>query len=69
MVGQIVIYPVQVKILLGCSHTTASKKLQQVRDVLGKKPESFITIKEFCDYWEIPLNDVLELLKIQNKKP
>lgn len=53
-----------VKILYDCSDDTARRKINQARTALGKADHQEITVKEFCDYWGFPLEEVLQQLKL-----
>ena len=44
----------EIGIKMEISQSTASRKLQLVRDALDKRFPKIITVKEFCDYYEIP---------------
>ena len=44
----------EIGIKMEISQSTASRKLRLVRDALDKRFPKIITVKEFCDYYEIP---------------
>jgi hypothetical protein len=50
---RVVIYTQDIMAFTGKSPNTARRMLATVREVLGKKPESLVTIPEFAVVWEI----------------
>jgi len=48
--------------LEGCSSTTASRLLNQVRYALGKSAKKPITISEYCEYFEVDQEEVTKYL-------
>ena len=54
----IYVYPVQAKDimkLLGCSMSTAYRKLTKLKKEKGKKSYGVITLDEFCEFYGIKL--------------
>ncbi|RTL56249.1 MAG: hypothetical protein EKK37_17400 [Sphingobacteriales bacterium] len=58
------IYLQDVMIISGCSAATASRKIKQVKDALGKKEVQRVTIKEYCDYYGYDYSDILIQLNL-----
>lgn len=44
------------------SENSAWREHRQVRDALGKKGRR-LSIKEYCSYWELDLNETIEFLQ------
>jgi hypothetical protein len=59
---RIVIYPRDVENITGRNERTARKLLQKLRMVLGKSPDGFITIQEFCAFFEMDEDVVREFM-------
>lgn len=60
--GGMFITPRDIQIITGTmSDRVARREHLSIRDALGKR-SGRITIKEYCDYWEIDLNETLEFL-------
>lgn len=60
---RIVLYPRDVENITGRSDRTSRKLLQKIRLALGKAPEEFITVKEFCSFYGIQEELVNEFLR------
>jgi len=45
-----------------CSQRTALRRIDQVRYALNKRKKNPVTLKEYCDYWQIPEQEVKNLL-------
>ena len=45
-----------------CSAATASRKLQQVRFCLNRKKGKPVTLKEYCQYYDFNIQDVITFL-------
>jgi hypothetical protein len=52
--------------LEGCTAGTASRKLNQVRFCLKRSMGKPVTMKEYCRYWEIDMEQATTFL---NQKP
>lgn len=50
-----------VQVLTGKSYKNSNKELIAVRDALGKKSNR-ITVKEYCDYYEINYEEIVVFL-------
>ncbi|WP_373496227.1 hypothetical protein [Aquiflexum sp.] len=53
-----VIYPKDVQIITGKSERYGQDLLNKIRIYLNKKPNQFITIKEFSEFSGIPTKDL-----------
>jgi hypothetical protein len=61
---RMVIYYNDVMALYGCSATTAGRKIQTLKDALGKKINQAVTIQEFCSYYGFDYAETLTFLKL-----
>ena len=52
----------EVAIILGKSQSTAQTLLRTIRDAYEKKKRQPVTIKEFCDYMELPFEEVFNMI-------
>ncbi len=50
--------------LFDCSDDAARRKIVQAREALGKHDHQVVTLKEFCEYWGLPFEEVLQQLKL-----
>ncbi len=55
---RLVIYPQDVAEITGRSLRNARALLQELRTELGKKAREFVTIKEFCNFFNFPEDQV-----------
>jgi len=62
--SRIVIYNGDIILLNGCSEATASRKMQQCREALGKLPHQPITIREYCNYYGLEYNETINHLNL-----
>jgi hypothetical protein len=60
---RIIIYPKDVVCITGRSGRTARKLLQKIKIVLGKSPDEFVTVREFCYFYGIEEDLVREFLQ------
>lgn len=49
--------------LKGCSQAQASRLLNQVRDAMGKRRRKPVTISEYCNYFDVQKEEVVEFLE------
>ncbi|MGV8947044.1 MAG: hypothetical protein ACOH1N_11485 [Lutibacter sp.] len=56
---KIIIYPSDIMLLTGKSESYARKEIQKLRLALKKEKHQKVTIKEYCEYYGLDLNDVL----------
>ncbi|WNM17969.1 transcription initiation factor IIE subunit beta family protein [Flavobacterium capsici] len=61
--SRICIYAKDVQIITGKSERQARKIINSIKDAYAKKKHQPVTIKEFCDYMDLDINDVNPLLK------
>jgi hypothetical protein len=57
------IYPKDVAIITGKSSKSASRIIAKIRSDLGKEP-NILTVKEFCNYPRLNLDDILDTLNL-----
>lgn len=57
--GSILITPKDIQLILDCCINTARKELAKLRKEKGKKR---ITVVEYCDYWKLNIDDIIERL-------
>lgn len=58
------LFNADVQLISGCSQNTASRKIREAKDGLGKKEWQIVTIREYCDYFGYDYLEVLKLLKL-----
>ncbi len=58
------IYPKDVAIITGKSSKSASQIIAKIRSDLGKEPNHILTVKEFCNYSGLNLDDILDTLNL-----
>lgn len=59
--GGIFITPKDIEIISGLSSKHAQKEHQSIRDALGKTCKK-LTVKEYCDYYQLKLEEVIEYI-------
>ncbi|WP_435139209.1 hypothetical protein [Formosa sp. A9] len=59
---RLVIYSPDVQAILGCSPSKASELLRIIKDVHDKEKHQSVTIKEFCDYQDLPFEEVFNMI-------
>lgn len=59
---QLCIYPKEVALILGKSQTTAQTLVRTIRDALGKTKHQVLTIREFCDFVDMPYEEVFNMV-------
>jgi len=61
---RVVLYPKDVENITGRSDRTARKLLQKIRLALGKSPDEFVTVKEFCFFYGIQEELIKDFLRL-----
>ncbi|WP_188653425.1 hypothetical protein [Yeosuana aromativorans] len=56
------IYPKEIAIILGKSYTHSCQLVRTIKDAHGKSSHQPITIKEFCDYMDLPYEDIFNMI-------
>lgn len=64
---RIVIYPAEASQLLGKSLSSVRTLFQNIRDAHEKASHQMISIREFCDYLDLPYDDVFSQLNHPSK--
>jgi hypothetical protein len=59
----LIIHNKDVQKILNCAPATATRKIDLLRCALKKKHHQLVTIKEFCNYYDLPFKEVTERLK------
>ena len=59
---QLSIYPKEVSVILGKSVITARRLIRTIKDVHKKEKHQAVTIREFCDYMDMPYEDVFNMV-------
>lgn len=59
---RITIYSAEIAILLGKSQSSAQKLVKIIKDAYGKKKHQPITIQMFCNYMDLPYDDVYNMV-------
>lgn len=62
--SRLIIYASDVKKIHNCSDSTASRKLQLVKETFGKKEHHEVTVKEYCDYWGLAFVETCQFLNL-----
>lgn len=60
---QFIIYPNQIKELIGCSDSTVYRIQSAIRLSLGKEKGDYITVHEFCKLTHLPEEETRKALK------
>jgi hypothetical protein len=60
---QFLIYPNQIKELIGCSDSTVYRIQSDIRLSLGKEKSDYITVHEFCELTHLPEEETRKALK------
>lgn len=58
----LVIYPKDVALIFRIAERTARKKIEEAKKMLGKQKRSFLTIREFCECFELEYEEIIALL-------
>ncbi|WP_299385014.1 hypothetical protein [uncultured Lacinutrix sp.] len=53
--------------ILGKSQSSARTLMRTIKDVNNKQRHHEVTIKEFCDYTDIPYDDVFNMINPSSK--
>ncbi len=61
------IYAKDVEVLLSVTKRTAYRKLNRLKRDLNKSKQQYVTGKEFCDYYGLPL-EILKQLDFKNNQ-
>lgn len=56
--NRVIMYPKDVAIITGKSDRYGRHLLARIRDHLGKSRDQMISIREFCEYTGLPIQDV-----------
>lgn len=62
--SRIVIFSQDIINIQGCSPSTASRRLQAVKDHLAKADHQEVTIREYCEYWGLNYLEICQFLKL-----
>jgi len=65
LLPRLCIYPNEIALILGKSENTAQKLVRTIKDANQKKLKRPLTIKEFCEYMDLPYEEVYGMI---NKK-
>jgi hypothetical protein len=57
-----IIYPNHIQKVYNCSPSTASRKMHLMKAAYRKKRHQSITLKEFCNYFDLPIKETTEFL-------
>jgi hypothetical protein len=60
--GGILITPKEIQALTGYSLNAAQKEHKAVRDAIGKRKSKRLTVKEYCEYFELDWDEVVRYL-------
>lgn len=59
---RVVIYPKDVVLIFHISERSARRKIEEAKKMLGKHKRSFLTIREFCECFQLKYEEIIELL-------
>lgn len=62
--SRLVMYNTDIMKVTDCSETTASRKMQQVKDAKGKLQHQEVTIKEYTEYFGLDYTEVCKFLNL-----
>lgn len=62
------IYPKEIAVILGKSETYSRNLVRTIKDAHGKSSHQPITIREFCDFMDLPYEDILRMINGFNKQ-
>ena len=57
------IYTKEISIILGISERSAQQLVRRIRDVYAISIDRSVTIREFCEYMELPYGDVARMIE------
>jgi hypothetical protein len=60
---RICIYPKDVQIITGRSLRYCQELIKDIKVLLQKERHQTVTIKEFCDYMDIPFEDINDMIQ------
>jgi hypothetical protein len=63
---RIVMYTSDIMMLTDKSESYARKEIQKLKKALNKEKHQKVTIKEYCHYYGLVLEDVLDVLSKRN---
>lgn len=66
--NRLCIYPADVAEILNKSISSARSLIRAIKDVKGKKSHQVVTIGEFCEYMDLPYEDVFEMLNSKGRR-
>jgi len=66
MTEKFIIRPCDIRKLEDCSANSSFRKLQSVREAEGKAPRKPVTIREYCNFFQLNESEVKTFLK-ENK--
>lgn len=58
------IFLADIRLISGCSDATASRKMKECKEAVGKKEWQVLTIKEYCIYFGYEFSEVIKLLQL-----
>ena len=56
------IYPKEISIILGKSNSYSCNLVRAIKDAYHIKSKRPVSIKEFCDYMDLPYDDVFSMI-------
>ncbi|REE24455.1 hypothetical protein DFQ09_104226 [Winogradskyella pacifica] len=59
---QLCIYPKEVAVIIGKSQTTAQTLVRTIKDIHGKAKHQALTIREFCNYMDLPYEETFNMI-------
>jgi len=62
------IYPKEITIILGKSYTHSCQLVRTIKAAYGKSSYQPITIKEFCEYMDLPYEEIFNMINKKHSK-
>ena len=61
---RLVIFINDIEKIQGCSTSTASRRLKELKESLAKQDHQEVTIKEYCNYFDFDYKEICQFLKL-----
>jgi hypothetical protein len=62
MLKQLIVHTKDVAIIKGIGEDTARKLIRTIKDCYGKQKHQSLTIREFCEYEDLPYDEVFSMI-------
>lgn len=65
MVKPLIIRNKDIAVIFDCTPSTACKKMRVLKDALNKKRHQTVSLTEFCKYFDLQVNEVIEKINMR----